>query len=418
MSRPEVVRILRDLLRFDTTNPPGNELACARYLARLFRKEGIPCRVLEAAPGRGNVVARLKGGSKKPLLLSAHLDVVPATGKWKHPPFAAEIHDGVIWGRGTVDMKHMAAMSAVVMLELKRRGAKLDRDLIFAGVADEETGGQFGAGFLVDKHPELIRAGCCLTEVGGIATPMGGSMLVPVQVAEKGAVWFKLKAAPGPGGHGSKPYRGSAIERLAEAVLALSRRPLAYRLTPTTRRFLRSVKNLKKGATRASLRKTYHSMLHDTAAVTGLVAGVSVNVIPTDAEAVVDGRLLPGTSRKGYIDQIRKVVGPGFDIEVLSSSTALEFDYRGPMWDTIVRVMKRRLPGCEVTPNMLTGQTDAQDFSRLGIKTYGFSPLLLRPGEDFADLYHAPNERVSIHGLETGLVWLTDVVEDYCGAKK
>ena len=171
MRRSEIIRILRALLRFDTTNPPGNELACARYLAKLFRSEGIPVKVLESAPGRGNVSARLKGWKLPPLMLNAHLDVVPAVGRWKHPPFAAEIHDGYIWGHGAEDMKHMAAMSAVVMLNLKRRGVKLNRDLIFSGVADEETGGKYGARFLVDKHPNLIRAGYCLTEVGGIATP-------------------------------------------------------------------------------------------------------------------------------------------------------------------------------------------------------------------------------------------------------
>lgn len=436
MRQSEVVRILRDLLRFDTTNPPGNETACARYLEKLFVREGIPCQVIESAPGRGNIVARLSGGSQPPLMLSAHLDVVPASGDWEHPPFAAEIHNGYVWGRGAVDMKHMAAMSAVVMLSLKRRGARLDRDLIFAGVADEETGGRFGAGFLVDKHPELIRAGYCLTEVGGIATPMGGKMLVPIQVAQKGFVWFKIRAA-GPGGHGSRPDPGSAVERLAEAVLALSRKPLRYHLTPTTRSFLRSVEKLQRGPVKEAIRglrskrtarqalkrlpqdkrKTYNAMLHDTAAVTGLVAGRAVNVIPTKAEAMVDGRYLPGITEKGFLDEIRHLIGPGFHIEVLESSPALEMDHRGPLWNTITRVMRRRLPGCEIVPNMLTGQTDAQDFSRLGIKTYGFSPLLLKPGEDFADLYHAPNERVSIDGLEAGLTWLADVVDDFCGVR-
>lgn len=434
MSQSEVIRILRDLLRFDTTNPPGNETACARYLEKLFKREGIPCRVIESAPGRGNIVARLAGGSKSPLMLSAHLDVVPAVGDWKHPPFTAGIHDGYVWGRGAVDMKHMAAMSAVVMLSLKRRGARLNRDLIFSGVADEEMGGRFGAGFLVDKHPDLIRAGCCLTEVGGIATPMGGKMLVPIQVAQKGFVWFKLVAA-GKGGHGSRPDPGSAIERLAEAVLALSRKPLRYHLTTTTHRFLKSVEKLQRGPDKAAVRgllnkqtsqralkrlpedkrKTYNAMLHDTAAVTGLVAGRAINVIPTKAEATIDGRYLPGVTEKEFLNEIRALIGPGFHIEVLESAPSLEFDHRGPMWDSIVRVMERRLPGCEITPSMLTGQTDAQDFSRLGIKTYGFSPLLLKPGEDFADLYHAPNERVSIHGLETGLTWLADVVDDFCG---
>jgi len=184
----ELIRILRDLLRFDTTNPPGNELACAQYLADLFRKEGIEPSVLESKPGRGNVIARLKGdGTSKPLLLSAHLDVVAATEPdWQHPPFAAEIHDGYVWGRGAVDMKHMAAMSALVLLELKRKDVKLKRDVVFAGVADEEAGGRCGAGWLVEHHRDLIAAEFCLTELGGMAVPMARGTIVPVQIAGRG----------------------------------------------------------------------------------------------------------------------------------------------------------------------------------------------------------------------------------------
>ena len=187
MAESEVVRILRDLLRFDTSNPPGDERPAVDYIAGLLREEGVAFEVIEPQPRRANIVARLKGdGSKPPLLLSAHLDVVPALEGWEHPPFAAEIHDGCIWGRGAVDMKHMAAQSLVALLCVKRKGLRLGRDLIFAGVADEEAGGLAGAGYLVDHRPELIRAEFCMTEVGGIATPIGNAVIVPVQTAQKG----------------------------------------------------------------------------------------------------------------------------------------------------------------------------------------------------------------------------------------
>jgi acetylornithine deacetylase/succinyl-diaminopimelate desuccinylase-like protein len=431
----EVVALLQKLLRFDTTNPPGNERPCAEFVAGLLEKEDIPPELVVTAPDRANVVARLKGdGSKPPLLLSAHLDVVPALDGWKHPPFAGEIHDGYLWGRGAVDMKHMAAMSLVALFELKRRGVKLARDVIFAGVADEEVGGRFGAGYLVEKRPELIRAEHCMTELGGIAVPMDKKIVVAVQTAQKGFVWFRMKAR-GDAGHGSRPKKDSAIERLAAAVLELSRRPLEYRLTRTTAAFLdrvaeaqgaagaAAIKALKhKTTARAALkllprerRETFNAMLHETAAVTGLIAGVNAaNVIPAEASAIVDGRYLPGTSLEKFLSLVREVVGPGVEIEPFESADGVESDPGGPLWETIVRVMQRRLPGCVVAPNMITGMTDAKDYARIGIKTYGFSPIKLEKGENIADLYHAPNERISVAGLIEGSTWLYDVVEEFC----
>lgn len=433
----EVVALLQKLLRFDTTNPPGNERPCAEFVADLLSKEGFSPELVVTAPDRANVVARLKGdGSKPPLLLSAHLDVVPALDGWKHPPFAGEIHDGYLWGRGAVDMKHMAAMSLVALFTLKRLGVRLARDVIFAGVADEEAGGTFGAGYLVDHRPELIRSEHCMTEAGGIAVPMDKKLLVAVQTAQKGYVWFRMKAR-GEAGHGSKPKKDAAIERLAKAVLALSRRPLEYRLTRTASAFLdlvaqaqgglgaAAIKALKSRASVAAAlkvmpkerRETFGAMLHETAAVTGLVAGVNAaNVIPSEASAVVDGRYLPGTTLEKFLGLVREVVGPDIELEPFDSADGLELDHEGPLWDVIVRVLQRRLPGCVVAPNMITGMTDAKDYARLGIKTYGFSPIKLEKGENFADLYHAPNERISVAGLIEGSTWLFDVVEEFCRA--
>lgn len=430
----ELVRLVRELIRFDTTNPPGNETPCAEFLAELFRRERIEPELLESAPGRGNVLARLKGdGSKPPLLLSAHLDVVPALDGWTHPAFAAEIHDGCVWGRGAIDMKHMAAMSVLALLEIKRKGLKLKRDLIFAGVADEEAGGRFGAGWLVDNHPEKIRAEYCLTEVGGMTVSVGGRTIVPVQVAQKGYLWFKLRAR-GAAGHGSKPKRRSAIEKLAAAVHALSTRPLQYRLTRTTRNFLEALRAIQPPAAKAALRGLYsgktarlalklfpeekaeaiYAMLHDTVAVTGLAAGVKVNVIPDSAEATVDGRYLPGTTREQFLAEVQALVGPEIELEPFDGAEPLEREHEGPLWDQIVKVMGRHLPSATVVPNMITGMTDAKDFDRLGIMSYGFSPIELEEGEQFSELYHAPNERVSVAGLEKGSRWLTEVVEGFC----
>jgi acetylornithine deacetylase/succinyl-diaminopimelate desuccinylase-like protein len=368
-------------------------------------------------------------------MLSAHLDVVPALDGWEHPPFAAEIHDGYIWGRGAVDMKHMAAQSLVAMFALKRSGAKLKRDLIFAGVADEEAGGQAGAGYLVDHKPDLIRSEFCLTEVGGIATPIGDKIIVPVQTAQKGYVWFTMRAR-GEAGHGSKPKKDTAIEKLAEAVQRLSTKPLEYRLTPTASKFLKAVVAAHSGAAKMALKglfygktvdaalkvlpkeraEVFNAMLRDTASVTGLQAGVKVNVIPNVAEAQVDGRYLPDTDQKRYLAQVQKLVGPNIELIPFDGSPGLDMAHESELWDAIERVVQRHLPGCVVAPNMVTGMTDAKDYARLGIRTYGFSPVLLKKGEAFAELYHAPNERISIEGLEAGSAWLTEVVSDFCRA--
>lgn len=435
-SESEVVRILRDLIRIDTTNPPGNERPAVDYIAGLLKKEGIDFAVVEPSPRRANLVARLKGdGSKPALLLSAHLDVVPALEGWRYPPFAAEIRDGYIWGRGAVDMKHMAAMSLVVLMELRRRKVRLSRDVVFAAVADEEAGGAWGAGYLVDREPELIGSQYCLTEVGGMTVTVNGRILIPVQVAQKGYVWFRMRAR-GPAGHGSRPGPGSAVEKLAAAVHHLSTRPLKYHLAPSAGRFLDAVasvqprpiaaalKGLRSGRTAGlalrllprEKREVFYAMLHNTAAVTGLSAGVKVNVVPDCAEATVDGRYLPGVNEEEFLGEVRSLVGPAIEIERLGGAPPLEMAPESELWDAIVRVMGRKVPQAKVAPSLITGMTDAKDYARMGIRTYGFAPVALKPDEPFASLYHAPNERISISGLETGLEWLYELVREFCAA--
>jgi acetylornithine deacetylase/succinyl-diaminopimelate desuccinylase-like protein len=219
----EALRCLSDLLKIDTSNPPGNERPAADYLAAVLAREGIPHQRLESAPGRTSVVARLTGsGSKAPLLLSGHLDVVPAEPEhWRHPPFAAVEADGYLWGRGAIDMKNMVAMSLMTLVLLQRQGVRLDRDVIFAAVADEEAGARHGSLFLVEKHPELVRAEYVLTEVGGHTMHVGAARFYPVQVSEKGLCWFELRAE-GPPGHGSMPHPHNAVARLARAIAALA----------------------------------------------------------------------------------------------------------------------------------------------------------------------------------------------------
>lgn len=437
VAEPEVIRILRDLIRFDTSNPPGNERPAAEYLAAILRSEGIDSVVVESRPARGNVIARLPGaGAAPPLLLSAHLDVVPAVEHgWEHPPFAAEIHDGYVWGRGAVDMKHMAAMSVVTLLELKRRRVRLHRDVIFAGVADEEAGGHAGAGWLVDTHPDRISAAFCLTELGGMSVPMPRRTLIPVQVAEKGVEWFRMRVRGTPG-HGSMPRPDSAVQKLCEAVARLGRRPLGYHLTPTAREFLQAVAAaqrppaslllkglLSERTARATLRlvppgrrQAFRAMLYKTATTTILAAGVKANVIPGEASADVDGRFLPGVTREQFLDEVRRVIGPEFTLESIERGPPTEMPFESPVLDAIRRVMTRHIPDARVVPYLLPGVTDAKHYARAGIPTYGFAPVRLTRDEPFAELYHGANERISVAGVLAGQVWLREVVETLAGA--
>lgn len=433
---PDVIEILRDLIRFDTTNPPGNERPAAEYLARLLKAEGIASEMVEPAPGRASVVARLKGSTDAPaLLLSAHLDVVAAPGTWERPPFSGDIHRGYVWGRGAVDMKHMAAMSAALLIRLKRSAKRLARDVVFAGVADEEAGGALGAGWLASNRPDLVKAGFCLTEVGGMATPMGRGIVVPVAVAERGFLWFRLRAR-GPGGHGGTPGARSAVATLAAAVHRLSTKSLRYRLSPAARAFFKAAASAQGAPASAVLagllskrtaplalrmlpaerRNVFRAMLYDTAVVTVLSAGDKVNVVPEEAVAEVDGRYLPGVSREEFLSQIRSLVGPDVSVEAFAEGPPTEMAGTGPLMDSIVRVMGRRLPGAKVTPYLMPGMTDAKHYAKLGMTVYGFAPVALKPDEPFAALYHAPDERISVEGLKTGYSWLGDVVEDFCGA--
>src|SRR5579875_2544952 len=234
----EAVRHLQGLLRLDTTNPPGNEIAAARYLAGILADEGYQPVIVESAAGRGNVIARYSGsGEEAPLLLYGHTDVVTAeAGSWSWPPFSGELAEGCVWGRGALDMKSTVAQELMVMLLLKRSGIRLRRDVIFAATADEEAGGQAGMGFLVREHPDLVRAEYGLSEGGGMTTYLAGKAVYDVRTAEKGTCRFHLHASGAPG-HGSVPRPSTSVTQIAEAVTKLATTPLPFRPTPTIERF-------------------------------------------------------------------------------------------------------------------------------------------------------------------------------------
>jgi len=438
MLRDEAVRHLQNLVRINTTNPPGNETAAAQYLDGALRAEGYTPLMLESAPGRGDLIARFRGdGSLPPLLLFGHTDVVPAEPEhWTHPPFGGELADGFVWGRGVLDMKAMVTMELMTMLLLARHQARLKRDVIFAATADEEYEGKYGLGWLVREHPDLIRAEWGLSEFGGYSMTVGGRRIYPCQTAEKGVCWLKLIARGKPG-HGAVPHDDNAVSKLTRTVDRVAHTRLPLHITPVASRYIRGVARAMGGWQRIALLgllspithdwalrqlETRHqeqarplaALFHNTATPTQLTAGNAPNVIPSTAEAILDGRLLPGFNRDSFLAELRPLLGPEIAFEVIEYGGPLEMPIDTPLFEAMTAGLRRHDPDAVVLPCMLAGATDAKFAAKLGIKSYGFSPLKLEPGEPFGELIHGHDERVSVNALGFGVQVLYEVVRDFC----
>jgi acetylornithine deacetylase/succinyl-diaminopimelate desuccinylase-like protein len=368
--------------------------------------------------------------------LSAHLDVVPAEPEsWRHPPFCGEIHDGYLWGRGAIDMKHMAAMSAVVLLQLKREGVKLQRDIIFAGVADEEAGCDVGSKFLVEHHPDKVKAEFALGEAGAFTVWLEGKPFYPIQVAEKGVVWMKLRAKGKPG-HGSLPKDGNAVTRLSQAIARLGTTRLPIHKTAAQERYLKIVAATQKWPRSFLIRNIFNPTianmilkkipdagaaaamaagLSNTAVPTVLRAGSKINVVPGYAEAEVDGRSLPGQTTQNLVDEVRRVIGEDIEIEVLRELPPVEHSPESELWDLMKGAIEKHHQGAIVMPYLAPGFTDAKNWSRLGTRCYGFMPLQFPDdGVKFADLFHGHDERIPVEGFKWGVNVLYEVVKAFC----
>jgi acetylornithine deacetylase/succinyl-diaminopimelate desuccinylase-like protein len=430
----EALDLLVELLRVDTTNPPGREAAACAVIADVLEREGIDHEVFEVAPGRANLVARVTGdGSAEPLMLSSHLDVVSAEeGAWTHPPFGGEVHDGYIWGRGALDMKNMTAMGLACLLAIHRHArSQLRRDVILTAVADEEAGCELGSLWLALNHPDKVRAEYVFGEIGGFTLHLGESRFCPVQVAEKGVCWLRIRVQ-GEGGHGSIPRPNTPMERIAEAAVRLSRATPPLIVTDVMRHFVDEIARrqpfprgavlrmlLNPATSRLILEKVmpdpnqallFHSLLHDTATPTVLNAGDKVNVIPPAAELLVDGRTLPGRTADDLVAQVRDTIGDGFEIEVTRFMPAVD----GPVDDPVIAVIQEVLdeldPGVVAVPNLIPGFTDAKAWASLGSTCIGFSPLQLGPDDVFSALFHGVDERIPVAGFNYGVRALTEVV--------
>lgn len=442
-TREEVAGLLSELIRIDTTNPPGNETEAAEFLATSLEREGFTCETYESEPGRGSVITRLKGtGSKPSLLLLSHLDVVPANRKeWSIDPFGGVIKDGFVWGRGAVDMKSMTAVEVMVMKLLKRNKVKLKGDIVLAATADEEKGGEKGAGWLVRNHPEKVDADYVINEGGGLAVPIDGKSMYTIQTAEKGILWLKIKAKGIPG-HGSIPGAAdNAILRMNRVVDKLADYRARITLIPTVKEYLTAVAagdRAKRKALTGLLKNPAiaDKMLDDIAKKDKFIAeemrvklrmtvtptivhgGVKENVIPSECEAIFDCRVLPGQTPKEALETIkhllREVDFEKLEFEIVQAQDPSESPLHTPLYEQIVGVLKDFDPECHIAPDMLTGGTDSRFFRIKGITSYGFHPMQSDiPYSEIKEAIHGIDEKISMDNLVFGTSILYNVVERF-----
>lgn len=426
----ETARIARHLIRFDTSNRGGGdanpESEAAEYVAGYLRGIGLNPVVIEAEPGRASVVARVSGSdpSLPALVLHGHLDVVPADpANWSVDPFAGVVKDGMLWGRGAVDMKDMDAMMLTATAELLRAGERPRRDVILAFFADEENGGVYGSHHLVTHHPELFAgAGTAISEVGGYSVDLAGTRAYLIQTGEKSLDWIKLRAR-GTAAHGSRVWHDNAVTRLAEAVAALGRHEWPIALCDTTRELVDEIAAifgedpLEIDAEQLVLRAGkgagfIQASLRTTTNPTVLQAGYKHNVIPDTAEALVDVRTLP-ENQAGILAEVQQIVGPDIEIEVVHSDIGLEVPFGGELIEAMIASLHAEDPEARVLPYLLSGGTDNKALSRLGIVGYGFAPLRLPADLDFPGMFHGVDERVPLDALDFGHRVLVDLLRRY-----
>ncbi|HMF49356.1 MAG TPA: M20/M25/M40 family metallo-hydrolase, partial [Candidatus Saccharimonadales bacterium] len=415
----DAVTLLSRYIQVDTTNPPGNEIKAAQFLKEIFDREGIEARIIESAPGRGNLFARLRGdGSRKSIVLLNHMDVVPAEAKlWKEPPFSSAIKNGIIWDRGAIDNKNGGIMQLMTLLALKRQNTQLKGDVIFIGTADEEAGGVFGAAYLLDKHPEFFKnVGVVLNEGGGIRLGEDGrARSYGVGVAEKVPLWLKLMA-PGTPGHAASPGSNQAVVKLITALSRIASYQSPIKVVPEVQKFYADSAASAPASRREQyldLRKALQDLgfaaeflkdrsdnarVRNTISITGIKGSDKINVIPAEASAEIDVRLLPGEEPQAFINEMRRVVADdSIKIEILLSRAAAVSPASPDALKVIAEYAQSKDPGTPILFPMGSGFTDCHFFRAKGIPCLGFLPRRSRPSEE--SMVHGVNERVSVEDL-------------------
>jgi acetylornithine deacetylase/succinyl-diaminopimelate desuccinylase-like protein len=427
------VEILQHLIRYDTTNPPGNEAGCIAYVDALLAEAGFETKILARDEKRPNLITRLGGQGQAPtLMMYGHVDVVTTENQeWSHPPFEGNVVDGYVWGRGALDMKGEVAMMLAALLRARAEGLEPPGDVILAVVSDEEAGGDFGAAYLVDHHAELFEGvRYAIGEAGGFTFWVGGRRLYPVMVAEKQMCWMRATAR-GRGGHGSMPLRGEAMAKLARVLQVLDRRRLPVHVTPVARQMIEAMGSILPWGQGLILRwlldprftdrilgllgqqgEVLAPMLHNTVSPTILHASDKINVIPSAVTVELDGRLLPGFTPDDMLAELQPLLGDEVELVV-------ERYEPGPpepdmaLFETLAEILREADPEGTPAPFLMSGVTDGRHFARLGIQTYGFTPMKMPQGFDFWKLAHGADERIPIDALEFGAEALYQLLQRF-----
>lgn len=417
------VELLQHLLRFNTTNPPGNETECITYINGLLTAAGFQTTIIADDSERPNLITRLKGeGYAPPLLLQGHIDVVTTEKQqWQQPPFVANIVDGYLWGRGTLDMKGGVAMMIAALMRAKAEGISLPNDILFTALSDEEAGGDHGAQYLVEHHADLFKdVRYALGEFGGFTTAIGGKKFYLIQVLEKQVCWMKATVR-GPGGHGSLPMHGGAMAKVGNLLQQLDQRRLPVHINTVVQQMLETMagaitapvssqlrKLLDPQTTDATLdalesqqRQLLEPMLHNTVNVTMIQGGQKINVIPAEIVLELDGRLLPGYTTDTMLDELHAIVGDDVEFELVRHDEGRAEADMG-FYDTLATILREADPDAIPVPFLVPVVTDGRFFSKLGIQTYGFLPMNLPDNFNFLQTIHAADERIPVEAMEFG----------------
>ena len=425
------IELLSDFVGVDTINPPGNESRAVDFYAKIFEEEGIEYFTGESAPGRGNIWARIKGGDKPALILLQHTDVVPASKDyWETDPMVAEIKDGYLYGRGVIDMKGAGISHLISFIRLHRENKKLNRDLVFLATADEEAGGLYGAGWMIENHPEVFEGAGYLINEGGSGLKIDNDTVFSIEVTQKVPVWLRLTATDEPG-HGSSPRATSSVSRIVHALNLIRENPFPARIIPAVDKYFKSLSlnmsgenaeafaNIKDAIRQDGFLErlqefspSYHALTRDTCSLTMLRGSQKINVVPPVAQAEVDCRMLPDRSSDEFIKDFNDLIEPaGVKVELVLafapavSSTSSEF------FQHIKLITASMHPGSRVAPAVSTGFTDSHFTRELGIDSYGFNPIIFNPN-DFSGV-HGNNERVNISDYLQGTEDLHQIVSQF-----
>jgi acetylornithine deacetylase/succinyl-diaminopimelate desuccinylase-like protein len=427
----EATHYLQEYIRIETVNPPGNEIEGSRFFKRIFDAETIPCQVFEPSPGRGSILATLKGnGKKKPILLLSHMDVVPVENeRWTVDPFNAIIQNGYLYGRGALDDKSMGIVEMMVLLILKRETVPLKRDILFFAAADEETGGGWGVDWAIENVPSLREAEYALNEGGSVILNDDGTAdRYSISNGQKVLFQLELKAK-GTSGHASRPLPDNPNVKLVEALERVTKWETPYNILPMVKEYFQKIapkqppaerrffEDIEKGLSDPAFSKRltsnpiFNAIVRDTLSLTILQGGSKINVIPSESTASLDCRLVPGSSKEDFLKEVKKRLGDEIEVKVVSESRSLPpSPLNTDLFQAIQRFAAENDPGCPVVPVLLSGATDSRFLREKGVITYDFCPFRLPESELKSE--HGNDERIALENLRFGMKMLIEIIKE------